>query len=77
MKKQKYKLRCRDKGIVVTSNPEKYDSLWKRKFNPKIFSEDNKKYKQNCKCYKSTPFINEDNNFHPYCRWCGEDFKEQ
>lgn len=32
------------------------------------------KYIQNCNCIKSEPFINKDNNFKPYCRWCGKDF---
>ncbi len=77
MEKQKYKLRCLNKGVVVTTEPEKYNVVWKREFNPEIFSEDNKTYKQNCNCDESTPFINEDNNFHPYCRWCGIDFKKQ
>ena len=42
MKKLKYKLRCRNKGILVTSNPEKYNIVWKRVFNPKIFPIDQK-----------------------------------
>ena len=32
-------------------------------------------YKANCSCEESEPFINSDNNYTPYCRWCGEDFK--
>lgn len=37
---QKYKLRCRNKGILVTSNLIKYDVVWKRPFNPEIYSLD-------------------------------------
>jgi hypothetical protein len=40
MEKQLYKLRCRIKGIVVTYEPEKYNVIWKRKFNHLIYSED-------------------------------------
>jgi len=40
MDKQKYKLRCRNKGIVVTSNPEKFNIIWIRDFNPIIYSMD-------------------------------------
>jgi hypothetical protein len=42
MEKLKYKLRCRNKGILVTSNPENYDMVWKRIFNPEIYPEDAK-----------------------------------
>lgn len=42
MEKIKYKLRCREKGILVTSTPEKFDVVWKRKFNPEIYPEDAK-----------------------------------
>ena len=77
MDNQKNKLRCRNKGIVVTSNPEKYNVVWKRKFNPDIFSIDKMLYRQDCNCIESEPFINSDNNFKPYCRWCGTDFKKQ
>jgi len=40
MKRTKYKLRCRDKGILVTSNPEKYNVVWKRIFNSEIYPMD-------------------------------------
>ena len=40
MEIQKYKLRCRNNGIVVTLKPEQYNVVWKRKFNPKIYSTD-------------------------------------
>ncbi len=40
MEKQKYKLRCRKKGIVVTLNPEQYNVVWERNFNPIIYSVD-------------------------------------
>ncbi len=40
MKETKYKLRCRNKGILVTSEPEKYNVVWKRIFNPEIYSID-------------------------------------
>ena len=75
MENQLYKLRCLKNGILVTSEPDKYNVVWKREFNPMIYSEDNKKYKQDCECMEATPFVNEDNNYHPYCRWCGNDFK--
>jgi hypothetical protein len=42
MENIKYKLRCRNKGILVTSNPELYNVVWKRKFNPEIYPEDAK-----------------------------------
>ena len=74
IEKQKYKLRCRYKGIVVTLDPEKYNIVWKREFNEEIFPIDRRIYKQNCKCTESDPFINSDNNNIPYCRWCGNDF---
>jgi hypothetical protein len=75
MENQKYKLRCRNNGIVVTSNQEKYDVVWKRKFNPEICPMDKIIYNKNCQCTESDPFINEDNDNIPYCRWCGNDFK--
>ena len=75
MEKQKYKLRCRNKGIVVTTDINKYDVVWKIEFNPEIFSIDKILYKQNCGCLESEPFVNSDNNYKPYCRWCGTDFK--
>lgn len=31
-------------------------------------------YIQICNCIKSKPFENIDNNFKPYCRWCGTNF---
>ena len=34
MEAKKYKLRCRKLGIIVSYNPEKYDVVWKREFNP-------------------------------------------
>ena len=37
---QKYKLRCLNKGILVTSEPEKYNIIWIRNFNPEIYSID-------------------------------------
>ena len=40
MEKLKYKLRCRNNGILVTSKPKKYDVVWKRKFDPKIYPQD-------------------------------------
>ena len=40
MENQKYKLRCRNKGIVVSSKPEQYNIVWKRKFNTEIYSTD-------------------------------------
>lgn len=45
MEKIKYRLRCRFKGVLVTSNPKKFDVVWKRVFNPKIYPED-AKYKR-------------------------------
>jgi len=42
MEKIRYKLRCRAKGILVTSNPKNFDVVWKRKFNPEIYPEDDK-----------------------------------
>jgi hypothetical protein len=36
----KYKLRCRNKGILVTSKPELYDVVWKRIYNPEIYPMD-------------------------------------
>ena len=41
----KYKLRCRENGILVTSNPNKYNVVWKRIFNPIIYSMDKNKTK--------------------------------
>jgi hypothetical protein len=41
--KIKYKLRCRKNGILVTSNPSEYDVVWKRIFNPEIYTVDNEK----------------------------------
>ena len=41
--KIKYKLRCQKNGILVTSNPNKYDVVWKRLFNHEIYSVDNEK----------------------------------
>ena len=41
MEKIKYKLRCRNNGIVVTTNPSKYNIVWIRKFNPNIYPIDN------------------------------------
>ena len=38
--KIKYKLRCRKNGILVTSNPNKYDVDWKRLFNPEMYPID-------------------------------------
>lgn len=38
-----YKLRCRKNGIVVTTNPELYDIVWKRIFNPEIYTMDKKR----------------------------------
>ena len=42
MLNNKFKLRCQNKGIVVDfeQNIYKYDIVWKRIYNPKIFSED-------------------------------------
>ena len=40
MEKIKYKLRCREKGVLVTSKPEKYKIVWKRIFNPEIYPVD-------------------------------------
>ena len=40
MKNQKYKLRCRVNGILVTTNPNKYNVVWKRIFNPIVYSMD-------------------------------------
>lgn len=40
MEKQKYKLRCRNKGILVTLTPEKYNIVWKRVLNPEIYPMD-------------------------------------
>lgn len=40
MKNKIYKLRCRNKGIVVTSNLDKYNIIWLRNFNPNIYSID-------------------------------------
>ena len=40
MENQKYKLRCRNNGIVVTTEPKKYNVVWQRKFNPEIYSID-------------------------------------
>jgi len=40
MLENKYKLRCRKHGIVVTLNPEKFDVVWKREFNPDVYSID-------------------------------------
>ena len=77
MESQKYKLRCRKKGIVVVTNINDYDVIWIRKFNTEIYSIDKLQYIQNCKCLESKPFINRDNDFNPYCRWCGCDFKKQ
>jgi|688.fasta_scaffold1556117_1 hypothetical protein len=37
---KKYKLRCRVKGIVVTTNPKEYNIVWIREFNPEIYSND-------------------------------------
>ena len=36
----------------------------------------NKQFEQVCACIPSPPFINDDNLNIPYCRWCGEDFKQ-
>lgn len=38
------------------------------------------KYEPYCNCIENKilgvkPFINSDNNYTPYCRWCGKDFK--
>jgi len=30
----KFKIRCRNNGILVTSHPEKYDVVWSRPWNP-------------------------------------------
>ena len=40
MEVKKYKLRCRKLGIIVSNNPENYDVVWKREFNPEIYSID-------------------------------------
>ena len=40
MENQKYKLRCRSKGIVVTTKLKNYNVVWKRVFNPEIYSID-------------------------------------
>jgi hypothetical protein len=40
MEKIKYKLRCRNKGILVTYSPEEYNIVWIRLFNPKIYPID-------------------------------------
>ena len=40
MKRTKYKLRCRDKDILVTSNTENYNVVWKREYYPKIYPLD-------------------------------------
>lgn len=38
---KKYKLRCRKLGVLVCSELTKYDIVWKREFNPIIYSIDN------------------------------------
>jgi hypothetical protein len=40
MENIKYKLRCRNKGILVTSKPELYSVVWKRIYNPEIYPMD-------------------------------------
>jgi len=40
MTEQKYKLRCRRNGILITTKPQYFDVVWKRLFNPKIYSID-------------------------------------
>jgi hypothetical protein len=43
---KKYKIRCRNCGIVVTTTPEKHDIVWKRDYRPDISpidAEDEKK----------------------------------
>ncbi|QQV91218.1 hypothetical protein Freya10_2 [Polaribacter phage Freya_10] len=41
MKNKIYKLRCRNKGIVVTKrNLKNYDIVWIREFNTEIYSFD-------------------------------------
>ena len=50
MIQKKYKLRCRNNGIVVTTNPKKYNIVWIRLFDPEIYSIDilkNKRYEKN------------------------------
>jgi len=46
MEEKKYKIRCRNKGILVASKAEKYDVVWKRSFNPKIYPMDREKTKK-------------------------------
>lgn len=42
MEIKKYKIRCRKNGIIVCLEKEmqKYDVIWKRIFNPKIYPKD-------------------------------------
>lgn len=40
MEIKKYKFRCRKLGIIVSYYPENYDLVWKREFNPEIYSID-------------------------------------
>ena len=40
MEVKKYKLRCRKLGIIVSDNPKNKDVVWKREFNPEIYSID-------------------------------------
>ena len=42
MEAKKYKLRCRKKGILVTTNPHVYDVVWVREYSPEVYAKDNK-----------------------------------
>jgi hypothetical protein len=41
-----FKLRCRVKGIIITNKPKNFNVVWKRPFNPEIFPEDRKQFKE-------------------------------